>query len=171
MKRSAYLGCIIWIIFLTKLNTPGITSLFLCMCVGYIFSHIKQSGHFSCGTKCFLIHLFRKTPWTRPIGHRGLFVLCTIQQVRLYWRVIPYYCLSQARKTQQEPQHRHSWPAFMCLWAYVNTLVGLNIGKQPYHLPHQVLPGLHTGCLSFYFSSLDVRQVLALLPNPKVENI
>lgn len=75
MKRSAYLGGIIWIIFLTKLNTPGITSLFLCMCVGYIFSHIKQSGHFSCGTKCFLIHLFRN-PMNETHWSQG--VVCTV---------------------------------------------------------------------------------------------
>lgn len=34
------------------------------------------------------------------------------------------------------------------LWAYVNTLYGLNIGKQPYHLQHQAL---HLTC-SFFIS-------------------
>lgn len=35
----------------------------------------------------------------------------------------------------------------MCLWACVNTLYGLNIGKQPYHLQHQAL---HITCPPFF---------------------
>lgn len=53
-----------------------------------------------------------------------------------------------------------SWPAFMCLWVYVNTLYGLNVGKQPYHLPQQLCT-LHVP-FPFHFSSVDVIQVIVL---------